>query len=148
MRKRILILDDHPDVRDGLSRLINLTPDLIVCGETGEIGPLWDLIDSSRPDLVIVDLKLNDGNGIDVIREIKNRHPRLPTLAVSMLSETPYASEIIEAGGRGYLMKSEAAEKVREAIRQVLQGNIYLSERMKKRNEHPALPVRANRGVP
>jgi DNA-binding NarL/FixJ family response regulator len=132
MRKRILILDDHPAVRSGLFKLINREPDLMVCSGIGETSPLWELIESSRPDLMIVDLKLKDGNGIDVIREAKSRYPRLPILAVSILDETQYALQVIEAGGRGYVMKQDVSERVLTAIRRILGGEIYLSERVSK----------------
>jgi DNA-binding NarL/FixJ family response regulator len=129
-KARILIIDDHPIVREGLLRRINRQPDLEVCGEAGAAAEAMKSIAANRPDLVVVDLTLQDKSGLELIKDVQIRHPRLPVLVLSMHDENLYAERALRAGARGYVMKQEAPEHVIEAIRRVLAGNVYLSVKM------------------
>ena len=130
---RVLIVDDHPVVREGLGRRINRQDDMEVCGEAETRSDALDLIASGRPDLVIVDLALKDSSGLDLIKDIKVRLPDLPVLVLSMQDESVYAERALKAGARGYVMKHEATDKVILAARQVLAGKVYLSEKLSSR---------------
>jgi DNA-binding NarL/FixJ family response regulator len=132
-RAKILIVDDHPVVREGLLRRINRQPDLVVCGEVGAAAEAMKAIAAGRPDLAIVDLTLQDKSGLELIKDIQTRYPRLPVLVLSMHDEKVYAPRALRAGARGYIMKQEAPEHVIEAVRRVLGGQVYLSEKMAAR---------------
>lgn len=127
-RYRILVVDDHPIVRGGLSQLINQEPDLRVCGEAASSAEALEAVNKARPDLVLLDITIKDTNGIDLTRSILERRPGLPVLILSMHDESLYAERAMRAGARGYVMKREAPETVLKAIRRVLSGDIYLSE--------------------
>jgi DNA-binding NarL/FixJ family response regulator len=129
----ILIVDDHPLVRAGFSQLIGDTPDLKVCGEAGDMASALKLLDSITPDLAIVDLSLAGGSGLDLIEHIKARDSGILILVASMHDESLYAERVLAAGARGYINKQEAQEKIIHAIRQVLDGKVYLSEHMTER---------------
>jgi DNA-binding NarL/FixJ family response regulator len=129
-RKRILILDDHPITRYGLSQLINHEPDLLVCGEAEDAPQALADIRTSRPDLVLADITMPGKNGLEFIKDLQIQQPSLPVLVISMHDESIYAERVLRAGGRGYIMKSAGGEKVLEAIRQVLQGQVYVSKTM------------------
>ena len=124
---RILIVEDHPIVRRGLAALINAEPDLEICGEAEEPANALNLFEAMRPDLVLVDLSLKNGSGIDLIKKIRARSPDAKVLVLSLHAETLFADHVLRAGAMGYLNKQEAAEKTVDAIRQVLKGQIYLS---------------------
>lgn len=126
----ILLVDDHPIMRDGISQLIALQPDLEVCGEAGSARDALKFLQNKTPDLAIVDISLKDINGIELIKEIKSGSHHFPILVLSMHPETLYAERAIRAGARGYIMKHEPAEKLLAAIRRVLDGKIYLSAEM------------------
>ena len=126
----VFIVDDHPIVRQGLALLISREPDLAVCGDAEEAGAALLLIDSLRPDVVIVDISLNGPDGLDLLKNIRTRDPNLPVLILSMLDELLYAERALRAGASGYIMKQEATEKVLVAIRRILGGEIYVSDRM------------------
>ncbi len=130
---KILLVDDHPIVRQGLGELIEEEPDLSVCGEARDSAEALQVIDARRPDLVIVDISLHDTSGIELIKDLKARHPGLPALVLTMHDETLYAERALRAGARGYVMKEEATENVLAAIRMVLSGQIYLSQKMAAR---------------
>jgi len=130
---RILIVDDHPLVRTGLAQLIGDCPDLEVCGEAGDMGEALRKIDQLQPDLAIIDLSLAGGSGLDLIEHIKSRGGNIPMLVASMHDETLYAERVLAAGARGYINKQEAQDRIIRAIRQVLGGKVYLSERMTDR---------------
>jgi DNA-binding NarL/FixJ family response regulator len=132
-KTRILIVDDHPIVREGLTRRINRQPDLVVCGEAGAAAEVMKAITESRPDLVIVDLTLPDKGGLELIKDIHTRHPRLPALVLSMHDEKLYAERALRAGAMGYVMKQEATEHIIEAIHCALAGQVYLSRSMSAR---------------
>lgn len=127
---RVLVVDDHPVLRQGLKLLINQEPDLMVCGEAENLQQAFTAIREKRPDIVIIDLSLAQGSGIDLIKNIKPRYPDLPILVLSMHEESLYAERALRAGARGYIMKKEAPEKVISAIRKVLEGSLYVSEAM------------------
>jgi DNA-binding NarL/FixJ family response regulator len=126
-KSRVLLVDDHPVVREGLIRLLNILPDLEVCGEASTAREALDLIETTRPDIVIVDISLEDRNGVQLIKDITARHPELPCLVLSMYDESVYALRVLRAGGRGYIMKQQRPKDVVTAIRQVLTGQRYLS---------------------
>jgi DNA-binding NarL/FixJ family response regulator len=132
-KKRVVIVDDHPPMRKGLAQLINQEPDLAACGEAGNIPEAIQVIESLKPDIVIVDLALKDASGLELLKDIKNRFPDLPTLVLSMQNESVYAERALRAGARGYIMKEETTENVVEAVRKVLSGEVYLSEKMSKK---------------
>ncbi len=128
-----MLVDDHPIVRQGLAQLINAAADLVICGEASTAREALDLLETCSPDVVIVDISLEDRNGVELIKDIVARRPGLPSLALSMYDEAMYAMRVLRAGGRGYIMKQEVPKKVLTAIRQVLAGHVYLSETMSTR---------------
>jgi len=132
-KARVLLVDDHPILRKGLAELINQEPDLTVCGEAEEAPKAFELVGTLTPDVAVVDVSLRGGNGLELIKNIKARFPDLPLLVLSMHDETLYAERALRAGSLGYIMKEEAIEKVLTAIRQVLAGEMFLSDRMKAR---------------
>jgi DNA-binding NarL/FixJ family response regulator len=132
-KKRILVVDDHPMTRIGQAETLKREPDLAVCGEAGTARELMEAIVRLKPDLVLTDLTLPDKDGLEVIKDIQALHPDLPVLVVSMHEETFYARRVLQAGGRGYVMKSEGAEKVVAGVRAVLNGQLALSPLMSAR---------------
>jgi DNA-binding NarL/FixJ family response regulator len=142
---RILLVDDHPIVRQGLAELIDHEKDLSVCGVADDIHHALDQVGALGPDLVIVDISLRGSNGIELLKNIKVRYPKQAVLMLSMHDESLYAVRALRAGAAGYVMKQEATEKVLSAIRQVLNGEIYLSERMEKKMMHQLVGGRAAR---
>ncbi|MBE0543174.1 MAG: response regulator transcription factor [Verrucomicrobia bacterium] len=132
-RKRILIVDDHPMMRQGLAQLINSEPDLVVCREADTARQAFEFVRREQPDLAIVDISLPDKNGLELIKDMHALYPALPMLVVSMHDESLYAQRVLRAGGRGYVMKQEGGKKLMEAIRQVLAGQISVSEKMSAR---------------
>lgn len=129
-RKRILIVDDHPLLRDGLAKVLNQQTDLMACGEAGDARGALAAIGRCRPDAVIVDLTMEDGNGLDLIKDLHALHPGLPMLVLSMHHENLYAERAIRAGAKGYVMKREPVGVVLEGLRKVLEGHLALSENM------------------
>jgi DNA-binding NarL/FixJ family response regulator len=147
-KSRILIVDDHPLLREGIARLINDQPDLMVCGEAEAPARAITLAETARPDLVIVDISLKDQSGLELIKDLKSRCPDLLMLALSVHDESIYAERALRAGARGYVMKREASEKVLEAVRSVLTGQVYTSGNvaagiMDKLTGYSAGPVRS-----
>lgn len=132
-KRRILLIDDHPIVRQGLSQLINQASDLHVTAEAASAREALELIDKEKVDIAIVDIALDDRSGIELIKDLRSRNATLPILALSMHDETLYAERALRAGAKGYIMKQEATDKVMVAIRKVLDGQIYLSEKMASR---------------
>ncbi len=130
---RILIVDDHPLVRSGFAQLIGDCPDLEVCGEAGDMAEALAQIETTRPDLAIIDLSLAGGSGLDLIERIKSRDKDILMLVASMHDETLYAERVLAAGARGYINKQEAQDSIIRAIRQVLSGRVYLSQQMTDR---------------
>jgi len=133
VRSRVYVLDDHPLMRRGYRAVLEAEPDLEVCGESGSAAEaLADLRDAT-PDLLIVDITLEDTSGIDVIRQVHGRTPRLPILVVSMHDEVLYAERALRAGARGYLTKGEANGDLVSTVRTLLAGGHHLSARMQAR---------------
>jgi len=135
-RSTIFIVDDHPIVRQGLALLINREPDLTVCGDAEEASSALRMIESLKPDLIIVDISLNGPDGLDLLKNIRAGDPNLPVLILSMLDESLYAERSLRAGASGYIMKQEATDRVLVAIRRILDGEIYVSDRMADRMLH------------
>lgn len=131
-KARILVVDDHPIVREGLVRVIDQTPDLLVCDQAENITQALQALENSKPDLVIVDISLGVQNGIELIKDIKVRRPELPVLVHSMFDESMYAERCLRAGAKGYVMKQEPPHKLLEGARRVLKGEVHLSEAMTK----------------
>jgi len=129
-KTRVLVVDDHPMTRAGLIHVINHQPDLIVCGEAESAAQALDILDSSQPDLLLIDITLPGKSGLELIKDVKAMHPELLMLVVSMHDESLYADRVLRAGARGYITKHEGGEKLMEAIRHVLSGKIYVSESM------------------
>ncbi len=129
-RNRIMIVDDHPILRKGLAMVINEEPDLTVSAEAQDAATALDMMETHRPDLVIVDLSLPGIDGIELIKTLKVRYRDLPALVVSMHDESIFAERALRAGARGYIMKQEAVEKVLVAIRKVLNGEIFVSDKI------------------
>jgi DNA-binding NarL/FixJ family response regulator len=129
-KRAVLIVDDHPMMRQGLAQLINNEPDLVTCGEAEGAQQAMDLVSNTAPDLVLVDISLPDKHGLELIKDIQVMHPGLAVLVVSMHDESLYAERVLRAGGRGYIMKQEGGRKMMQAIRTVLSGQIYVSEKM------------------
>jgi len=128
--KRIFIVDDHPMMRQGLAQLIGAELDLSVCGEAENGERALDNLSSLKPDLVLADISLPGKNGLELIKDFQTLQPSLPVLVISMHDESLYAERVLRAGGRGYIMKQEGGKKLMQAIRQVLDGKIYVSEKM------------------
>ncbi len=131
-KKKILVVEDHPIFRLGLSELINQEPDLQVCGEAENAAGAWQAIERLQPDLIIADITLDNSDGIELTKEIYRRHRAIPVLILSMHDEFLYAERALHAGARGYIMKQEAMGSVVEAIHQVLEGKVYLSNQVKE----------------
>jgi DNA-binding NarL/FixJ family response regulator len=140
---RILIVDDHPLVRSGLRNLLELQSDLDVCGEAADVEDALAAVAATQPHLALVDITLRRGSGLDLIKELRSRHPEVLTLAVSMHDEFTYATRVLRAGANGYIMKAEGTDKILEAIRCILEGRTYLSEAMTR-----AAVDQMGRGVP
>jgi len=135
-RSTVFIVDDHPIVRQGLALLINREPDLMVCGDAEEAASALRRIEELKPNLIVVDVSLNGPDGLDLLKEIRTRDADLPVLILSMLDESLYAERALRAGANGYIMKQEATDRVLVAIRRILDGEIYLSDRMANRMLH------------
>lgn len=133
IRRRILIVDDHPVVREGLVQQINREPDLEVCGQADNASQAVALVQQALPDLVLADLNLPGRSGLELIRDIRALSPALPVLVLSMHDESVYAERVLRAGGRGYVSKQAGSEKLADAIRHVLRGQIYVSETVSTR---------------
>ena len=137
-KRRVLIVDDHPLLRDGLAKVLNQQDDLMVCGEASDARGGLAAISKCHPDVVIADLAMEGGNGLDLIKDIRALHAHLPVLALSMHHENLYAERAIRAGARGYVMKREPVGVVVAALRKVLDGHMALSETMVSRLLDPA----------
>jgi len=132
-RKKVLVVDDHPIVREGLAYLIDEEEDLVVCGSAENIPQAIKAIQSLEPDVVTVDISLQDCSGLELLKDIKVQFPDLPVLVLSVHPESFYAERAIRAGANGYITKQEATTKVITAIRRVLEGGIYVSEEINER---------------
>ncbi len=131
--RRILIVDDHPMMRTGLAQLIGHEADLKAGAEASNGRQALEAVGKNHFDLVLLDISLPDKNGLELIKDLRALRPELPVLVVSMHDEMIYAERVLRAGGRGYIMKQEGGQKFLQAIRQVLAGQIYVSEEMSAR---------------
>ena len=129
-RKKVFLVDDHPLVREWLTALINQQPDLVVCGEAESRQQAVPAILAYKPDVAIVDLTLKDSSGLELIKDIGRICPGVAVLVLSMHEETHYAERALRAGAKGYIMKRETTKKVIAAIRQVLKGKLYVSDKI------------------
>ncbi|MGP0067299.1 MAG: response regulator transcription factor [Isosphaeraceae bacterium] len=129
-RAKVLIVDDHPAVRDALASRIRRQPDLEVCGEAADMAEALRLVAETQPDVAVIDISLKTGSGIDLIRRIKDRDGHIRMLVWSMHSESLYAERALRAGALGYINKDQATDKIVEAIRRVREGRVYLSDAM------------------
>jgi DNA-binding NarL/FixJ family response regulator len=129
-RKKVLVVDDHPIVRERIAELINQEADLSVCGEAEDTAQALKAVAEHRPDVAIVDISLKDSYGIELVKQLKELYPDMPALVLSMHDELMYGERALRAGARGYLTKQEASKKVVDAVRRVLRGEIYVSDRL------------------
>jgi DNA-binding NarL/FixJ family response regulator len=143
-RFKVLIVDDHPLLREGLTRTINGEADLFVCGQAETTHQALKAILTLKPDIVIVDMTLKDGSGMDLIKDMKQRSIKSFVLVVSMHEESLYAERALRAGAKGYLMKNEALKKVTHAIHRILIGEIYLSDTMSAKMLHKVADDRSS----
>jgi DNA-binding NarL/FixJ family response regulator len=132
-RTRILLVDDHPMMRQGLAALIGSEPDLEICGQAENAAKAMAALAAHPTDLVLLDLTLPDKNGVEVIKDLRALHPAVRVLVVSMHDEAIYAERVLRAGARGYIMKQEGGPKLLQAIREVLAGQISVSEKVSAR---------------
>jgi DNA-binding NarL/FixJ family response regulator len=133
LRARVLIIDDHPAVREALALRIGRQSDLEVCGEAADMSEALRLFAEAKPDVAVVDISLKTGNGIDLIKRIKDRNDHVRILVWSMHSESLYAERSLRAGALGYINKDQATDRIVEAIRRVLAGKVWLSEALTER---------------
>jgi DNA-binding NarL/FixJ family response regulator len=135
-KKTVFIVDDHPLLRQGLALLVNRERDLVVCGEAEEAQTAMKEITAKKPDILIADISLNGPDGLDLLKNLRMLYPSLPVLILSMHDESIYAERALRARANGYIMKQEATEKVLVAVRRILSGDIYLSDRMANKLLH------------
>jgi DNA-binding NarL/FixJ family response regulator len=135
-KKTVFIVDDHPLLRQGLALMINREQDLTVCGEAEEAHTAMKEIAAKKPDILIADISLNGPDGLDLLKNVRGSYPNLPVLILSMHDESIYAERALRARANGYIMKQEATEKVLVAVRRILDGDIYLSDRMANKLLH------------
>ena len=145
-RCKVFLIDDHPIVRQGLALFIDREPDLMVCGEADGAALALQAIRDAIPDFIVLDISLDGQDGLELLKVVRSEYPNLPVLILSMHDESAYAERALRAGANGYIMKQEATEKVLTAIRQILRGDVYLSDRLTKRMlqqfVHGAVPPR------
>jgi len=130
-KRKVLLVDDHPVLCEGLAQRINEEPDLEVCGQARDAHSALDAIEKLHPDIAVVDISLGEGSGVELVKDIKVRYPQLPSLMLSMHDEALYAERSLHAGAKGYVMKQEETGVLLQAIRQILLGQVYLSEKVK-----------------
>lgn len=135
-KTRIFIVDDHPIVRHGITQMIDHEEDLMTCGEADGAPQTLKVLDKLKPDITIVDISLEGLSGMELIKNIRARSPKLPLLVFSMHDESLYAERALRAGAKGYIMKQEGTENLITAIRCILEGNIYVSEKLRTKILH------------
>jgi DNA-binding NarL/FixJ family response regulator len=135
----VLIVDDHPPVREALAARIGRQPDLEVCGEADDMGQALQLLSETHPDVAVIDIGLKTGSGIDLIKRIRDRNDHVRIVVWSMHGESLYAERALRAGALGYVNKDKATEEIVEAIRQVLAGKVYVSDAQAERMLHRAV---------
>lgn len=141
-KRRVLIVDDHTVLREGLALVINAQPDLLVCGEAATVAEGLRVVAAVRPDIALIDLSLAGGSGLELVKDLKVQYPNLSTLVLSLHDEALYAERVLRAGARGYIMKRASTTELLAAIRKVLNGEIYLSEAMESAVVRQALGKR------
>ena len=132
-RCKVFLIDDHPIMRQGLALFIDREPDLMVCGEADGATSALQAIREAAPDFVVLDISLDGPDGLELLKTLRVRYPNLPVLVLSMHDEAVYAERALRAGANGYIMKQEATDRVLTAIRHILSGDVYLSDRLTKR---------------
>jgi DNA-binding NarL/FixJ family response regulator len=132
-KRSVLVVDDHPIVREGMTLLINREPDLIVCAAVEESNAALEAVKALKPDIAIIDISLPGRDGLDLLKMIRAQVPHLPVLILSMHAESTYAERALRAGANGYIMKQEATDKVLVAVRRILSGEIYVSDEIANR---------------
>jgi DNA-binding NarL/FixJ family response regulator len=135
-KRRVLIVDDHPIFRDGITQLINQEEDLEVCGGVGSAPQALSAVEQLQPDMLVVDISIQGTNGIELMKAIRAQRPTLPVLIASMHDENIYAERALRAGARGYIMKAAPSELVIQAIRRILEGDLYLSKNLREQFLH------------
>lgn len=130
VKANILIVDDHPIVRQGLAQVLNIQPDMCLCCEASNAEQALLAMQSCQPDLVIVDISLEGSSGLNLISTLTSRYPRVPLLVMSMHEESLYAERCLKLGAKGYIMKHQAVVSIQTAIRRILLGHIYLSDKL------------------
>lgn len=145
---KVLIVDDHPMMREGLSLRLSLQAGFQVCGEAPTEANALALVEQESPDLVLVDISLKRGNGIDLIKQIKTRHPKIKMLVVTGFDESLYAERALRAGAHGYLNKQESNEKLLEAIETVLAGRLFISAEYSQRLISQSIGLKGQHGSP
>ncbi|HZV35760.1 MAG TPA: response regulator transcription factor [Verrucomicrobiae bacterium] len=129
-KTKILLVDDHPLVREWLANLINQQLDLQVCGEAANSSEALEHVGTAKPDIAVVDISMEGGSGIELIKNIKALYPNVIVIVLSMHDEMLYAERALRAGARGYIMKREATKKILLALRAVLAGKLYISDKV------------------
>ncbi|MEO0054430.1 MAG: hypothetical protein RLZZ50_377 [Verrucomicrobiota bacterium] len=147
VKHRIFLVDDHPVTREGVRVLIDQESDLVVCGQADSAPVALQLIQRLKPDLAVVDITLKTTSGIELMKNVKALLPDLPVLIMSMHDESLYAERALRAGAKGYVMKHEASDRILVAIRSVIGGDLYLSEKMKEKMLHRLVRSRKNEVV-
>jgi DNA-binding NarL/FixJ family response regulator len=146
-RHRVMLVDDHPVMREGLAQMIDHESDLSVCGQFEDAARAFTAIATLCPDLIVIDLSLKGSSGLDLVKNLRASHPKLRILVLSMHEESLYAERALRAGAAGYIMKQEATEKVLGAMRQVLAGGIYVSEKMSSMLMHQLVGGKLDQSV-
>jgi DNA-binding NarL/FixJ family response regulator len=129
-KRHVFLVDDHPLVREWLTNLINQQPDLEVCGEAENVADALRGIAATKPDLAVIDITLNAASGLELLKDIRIQHPLVPPLVLSMHEEELYAERAMRAGARGYVRKRETSKNILAAMRCVLEGGIYISQKV------------------
>ena len=129
-KNKVFIVEDHCILREGLTHLINSEEDLMLCGETDKVSDALQAIEDAKPDIVIVDISLADGSGIRLTENLTYSHPGILVLVLSMHDESEYAERCLKSGAMGYVMKQESSKTLLSAIRKVLNGEIYVSDKL------------------
>ena len=132
-KSRVFVVDDHPLVREGLANLINAQHDLMVCGEAEDSAQAITGIRKARSDVALIDISLKNESGLELVKHLANQFPQVALVVLSIHDETLYAERALRAGARGYVMKREASKNVLASIRRVLEGGVYISERVTSR---------------
>lgn len=147
-KSRVMLVDDHPLVRRGLAEVMTREPDLEVCAEAGDVPEALEQIEQARPDVIVIDLTLKTGHGLELIEKIKDRHSHVKMLVSSMHDEMLFAERVLRAGAMGYVTKQEPPDTLLRAVRQVLRGEVYLSPRMTNRLLHRMAAGQTSQGDP